>query len=168
MQTHEFKRLIGLLDTLTSNQLAQLGWRLRCGGGSRAVTEMIEGRIERRPHCPKCTSEHVVRNGHADGLQRYKCRDCGRTFNALTCTPLARLRHREKWLVQTNMLEAGLSVRRAAAEMRVHRTTAFRWRHRFLTLASSARARMLAGVAEAPGVRIDVASPREPLFELGA
>ena len=90
-----------------------------------------------------------MRNGHADGLQRYKCRVCGRTFNALTGTPLARLRHRETWLVQASLLDAGLSVRRAAAEMGVHRTTAFRWRHRFLMLASTARAGALAGVAEA-------------------
>lgn len=149
MQAHEFIRLMGLVDTLSSDQLARLMWRLRCGGGARAVTEMVEGRVEARPSCPTCTSGQVVRNGHANGLQRYKCRVCGRTFNALTGTPLARLRHREKWLVQASMLDASLSVRRAAAEMGVHRTTAFRWRHRFLRFASTTRASALAGVAEA-------------------
>jgi transposase-like protein len=39
-------------------------------------------------------------NDRADDLQRYKCRVCGVTFNALTGTPLARLRQREKWLLQ--------------------------------------------------------------------
>ena len=33
----------------------------------------------------------MVRNGQADGLQRYKCRGCGRRFNALSGTPLARV-----------------------------------------------------------------------------
>jgi transposase-like protein len=33
---------------------------------------------------------------HAHGLQRYRCVDCARSFNALTGTPLARLRHRPK------------------------------------------------------------------------
>jgi hypothetical protein len=90
----------------------------------------------------------VVRNGHADGLQRYKCRSCKRTFNALTGTPLARLRQRGKWLAQARALAEGLSVRGAAAQMGVHRTTAFRWRHRFLQLPATVRATALAGVAE--------------------
>jgi transposase-like protein len=51
--------------------------------------------------------------------------------------------------MQASVLEAGLSVRRAAVEMGVHRTTAFRWRHRILTQASSTRAGALNGVAEA-------------------
>ena len=47
--------------------------------------------------CLHCNCERVVRNGHASGLQRYKCRNCSKTFNALTATPLARLRHKDKW-----------------------------------------------------------------------
>ena len=68
----------------------------------------------------------------ADGLQRYKCRACGKTFNALTGTPLARLRHKSKWLEQTRAMPDGLTVHRAAAFLGVVPSTAFRWRHRFL------------------------------------
>ena len=35
----------------------------------------------------KCHCTRIVRNGQADGLQRFKCRSCGVTFNALTGTP---------------------------------------------------------------------------------
>jgi len=149
MQIQEFKRLMGLVDTLSSEQRSQLVLRLQSGGGEKAVKQMIESRMEGCPCCPHCSAKQVVRNGHADGLQRYKCRVCGKTFNALSGTSLARLRHREKWLMQAGVLEMGLSVRGAAIEMAVHRTTAFRWRHRFLALASSTRATALAGVAEA-------------------
>ena len=149
MRTHEFRRLMGLLDTLSADQRAQLQLQLTAGGGARSVSAIIEARAASGLCCPRCGAAHVVRNGHADGLQRYKCRGCGRTFNALAGTPLARLRHREKWLAQANALDAGLSVRKAALRMTVHRTTAFRWRHRFLKLASTRRATALAGVAEA-------------------
>jgi transposase-like protein len=30
--------------------------------------------------CSKCKSDHNVKNGHIHGLQRYKCKDCGRSF----------------------------------------------------------------------------------------
>lgn len=33
------------------------------------------------PHCPDCTSERTVKNGHIHtGKQRYLCRNCGRQF----------------------------------------------------------------------------------------
>jgi transposase-like protein len=45
-------------------------------------------------------------------------------------------------------LTEGLSVRQTAAQMGVHRTTAFRWSHRFVRLPAKVRATALAGVAE--------------------
>ena len=30
--------------------------------------------------CSKCKSSRNVKNGHIHGLQRYKCKDCGRSF----------------------------------------------------------------------------------------
>lgn len=149
MEAHEFRRLLGLIDTLGVAQRAQLELQLASGNDARAVATIIEGRLEAQPRCPRCDERHVVGNGHANGLQRYKCRACGRSFNALTGTALARLRQREKWLAQARALDEGLSVRRAAAQMGVHRTTAFRWRHRFLELPATVRATALAGVAEA-------------------
>jgi len=85
----------------------------------------------------------------ASGLQRYKCRTCQRTFNALSTTPLARLRMKAKWLQQQDVLLQGLSVSQAAATLDVADTTAFRWRHRFLQLAQTVKATTLAGVVEA-------------------
>ncbi len=35
--------------------------------------------------CPVCGCIHIVRNGHRkDGVQRYKCSDCGKSFVAMT------------------------------------------------------------------------------------
>jgi len=149
MHVHEFRRLLALVATLTREQCARLRECLDGASAADAVGAVIEGRLLARPCCPKCQSPRVVRNGHANGLQRYQCRGCAVTFNALTGTPLARLRQRVKWLGQAQALHAGLSVRKAAAEMGVHRTTAFRWRHRFVTRPCLIKASGLAGVAEA-------------------
>jgi len=91
----------------------------------------------------------VVRNGQADGLQRYKCRGCCKTFNALSGTLMARLRHKGKWLAQAQVLEEGLSVHAAAKKLQVAPSTAFRWRHRFLAHAQTVKAKALIGIAEA-------------------
>lgn len=99
--------------------------------------------------CPHCGSEHVVRNGSASGLQRYKCCDCRRTFNALTGTPLARLRHKTKWLAQAELLRNGVTITQAAQQLKVARSTAFRWRRRFMAAPKTIQAQSLVGIAEA-------------------
>ncbi|MCS0616217.1 IS1595 family transposase, partial [Massilia kyonggiensis] len=42
--------------------------------------------------CPHCGCARKHRCGQASGLQRFRCLKCGRSHNALTGTPLARLR----------------------------------------------------------------------------
>ena len=32
------------------------------------------------PPCPACTSHNVKKNGHQSGKQRYRCRDCQKTW----------------------------------------------------------------------------------------
>jgi len=55
---------------------------------------VIEERFASGALCPHCASEHVIRHGQANGLQRYRCRECSKTFNAVTGTPLNRLHKR--------------------------------------------------------------------------
>ncbi|CCK80529.1 putative IS-element [Desulfobacula toluolica Tol2] len=74
---------------------------------------------------------------------------CKRTFNAVTGTPLARLRHRDKWLSYLKAIREYLTVRKAGTLVGINRKTSFRWRHRFLTLIASDRPDSLHGITEA-------------------
>jgi transposase-like protein len=148
MRTAELKQPLAMTRRLTPSQREELMAQLTGDVARDEVATVIQGKLARHPGCPKCGGAHTVRNGQASGLQRYKCRGCGVTFNALTGTPLARLRHRHKWFEQVQALDEGLSVRKSAARMALHRITAFRWRHRFLALARDAKAQQLSGVAE--------------------
>jgi len=86
----------------------------------------------------------------------YRCRDCGRTFNALTGTPLARLRHKETWLTFGEALQNADSVRKSAKACGVAVTTAFRWRHRFLCAAKADKPTKLGGIVEADETFFDL------------
>jgi hypothetical protein len=48
--------------------------------------------------CPHCANREVVGWGRSHGLSRFRCESCARTFNALTKTPMARLRKKDRWL----------------------------------------------------------------------
>lgn len=148
MRARELKQLLSMATRLTPHQRGQLQARLASDLALDEALAMIEASLPEQPACPSCQHERTVRNGQANGLQRYKCRECGTTFNALTGTPLARLRRRDLWLQQARALDEGLSVRKAAQRMGVHRTTAFRWRHRFVMVARGVKAKQLHGVAE--------------------
>jgi transposase-like protein len=98
--------------------------------------------------CPHCDNRDVVRWGSASEIPRYRCKACKRTFNALTKTPLAHLRMKDKWGVQTGALIDGVSTAKAASRCDVHYTTAFRWRHRFLASLSGDKPKALSGIVE--------------------
>lgn len=122
----------------------------RLAPGNRVRTRLRSNhRSQADPCCPACRAERPYRHGLDRGIQRYRCRTCRKTFNALSGTPVSRLRHRAKWLdYLSNMLETK-SVRASAKAIDVHRNTSFRWRHRFLALAKHDRVECLAGIAEA-------------------
>ena len=73
---------------------------------------------------------------------------CGRTFNALTGTPLSGLHHKERWLSFGASLAEGETVEGVGERCDVAVSTAFRWRHRFLAAARH-RSGVLKGIVEA-------------------
>ena len=113
-----------------------------------SVVVALESRVE-RTGCPYCGCRKLQRWGGASGLPRYRCSDCRRTFNGLTGTPLARLRKKEHWADQGKALMTGESLVKAAERCGVAQTTAFRWRHRFLSAPALDKPRQLTGIVEA-------------------
>jgi len=142
------KRVTELVDELTSAQAQKLIEALKERGDGDEVQKLIEQQFESDVKCPHCGQRHIHRHGTAHGLGRYKCLDCGRTFNALTGTPLARLRHRSRWLKFSAQLNSSRSVRRAAIETDIDKSTSFRWRHRFLQAQKQSKDQSLVGIVE--------------------
>jgi transposase-like protein len=148
VEPRQFKQFIEQATSLSRRQRADLADVLNRGLRKEQTAALIEAAVARHA-CPRCHSLRVHRDGHADGLQRYRCVSCARSFNSLTGTPLARLRHRTKWLPYLDcMLQSG-TVRRAAALVGIHKNTSFRWRHRFLHSTKHDRSLPLAGIIEA-------------------
>lgn len=149
MKPEEFKELAAQLEKLTPHQRSIMSERLHGIEQAQAVHTTIENRISAKPICPQCGCDKVSKWGAANNLQRYRCKSCHKTFNALSGTPLSRLRHKDKWLVYTEQMAEGKSVRESAKACKVHRNTSFRWRHRFLVLPEGQKPGKLTGIAEA-------------------
>jgi len=131
METTRTQKLVPVLEKLeTSHELT-----IEQASHKDAMEELISQYLEpprEELQCPHCESTKLVLWGKRNNLQRYRCKDCKRTFNCLTGTPLAHLRHKEQWQEYVQCLKKGLSIRKAAAICGIHPNTAFTWRHRFL------------------------------------
>lgn len=148
MKSAEFKRLTTAVSKLDHHQRKRLIETLNNQADETQVIEVIESSFDGKKACPHCGSVKLYRFGVVSGLQRYRCRDCKKTFNALTKTPLARLRHKGRWLTYLEAMAQSRTVRQSAADSKVHRNTSFRWRHRFLKWISQDRPARLHGITE--------------------
>ena len=149
MERDDFQKLIALIDDLSQEQRDLVRKELEGGNDFERVVSIIENRLAAKRECAHCHCENVKKWGKSRGLQRYRCYDCGKTFNSLTHSPLAFLRKKDRWLKMAQALKEGLSVRKTAAQCGVSVPTAFRWRHRFLQAAAADKPIKLEGIAEA-------------------
>jgi len=149
MKAPGFAELFAQLSLLNQQQRTQVLAALHPAAGLDRIVALIDEIRSTTRRCPDCACERCHRHGQANDLQRFRCCACGRTFNDLTGTPLARLRHKGKWLDYLDTVLDSRAVRAAAKRVDVHRNTAFRWRHRFLDRVKDDRPARLSGIVEA-------------------
>lgn len=146
MRTEAFRDWLSQADELTPVQRQHGLEALR---QEQPLPEPWVAALNPHPRCPHCHHTPCGRWGQAHGLPRFRCAACGKTFNALTNTPLAHLRHRECWGEYAQALMDGDTVRGAARRCGIHKNTSFRWRHRFLALPAEVKPAHLQGIVEA-------------------
>lgn len=83
--------------------------------------------------CPTCASHSIRKHGSYRGIQRYRCKCCGRTFNDTINTPLHGIHNKPKMIQYAQAMPSHLSVRKSAAYIGISTTTSFTWRHKILS-----------------------------------
>ena len=144
MRNKAFSRLLSQMQKLTFEQTKKVEKYLHLKSSNENLEE-ITGEVN---NCPHCESKSFYKWGVRSGLQRYRCKECHKTFNALTNTSLARLRHKDVWLDYAKDLIDGKSIRYSAKHCNVDKSTTFRWRHRMLQVPKDIKAEHLHGIVE--------------------
>ncbi len=83
--------------------------------------------------CPECASTSYRKHGKDGGIQRYQCKDCGRTFKETVNTPLHWIHHKEKMSLYIWTMKNRMSIRTAADCVEISKNTSFSWRHKLLS-----------------------------------
>jgi transposase-like protein len=132
MDNTTFQAWLSAAEGLTASQRDEALGVLSGAPQAAASVAAVERGVDEERRCPHCHTPGAIKRGMARRLRRYQCKGCGRTFNAVTGTPLSGLHRKERWLAFGEALAQGETVRASARRCGIDPTTAFRWRHRFL------------------------------------
>lgn len=140
--------LSSLLASLSSDDKKALFDLLQTEVRDSAISEIPEKAI----CCPICGMvEHVVKNGKRNGLQRFMCKKCKKSFMGNTNTILERThKSLETWKKFIECMTLGMPLIKTAEICQINKNTAFAWRHKILDALSCASVGThLSGIVEA-------------------
>lgn len=84
-------------------------------------------------YCPHCGSEYFIKFGKYDGIQRYRCKSCRKTFSNTTNSLWKYSKHPpDKWLAFVELLGENKTLDYCARSLEISIVTAFNWRHKVL------------------------------------
>ena len=92
MRLADFNQLLSELRHLTNSQVQLAENFLAEKNSIQRIIRGIEQQLVDKPESPHCHSQVINRHGKPGAMQRYRCKNCLKTFNAATGTPLACLR----------------------------------------------------------------------------
>ena len=95
--------------------------------------EISESRFANGEACVYCDSTAIVKYGRVGKAQRYRCKECGKTFNTLTFSSLSYSKlPLDLWVHYVQCLISGYSIRQSAKAVGICVKTSFYMRHKLL------------------------------------
>lgn len=137
-----FKDWLDNLDKLTDDQKEELFKRLSDQGYEKDRNLKEQGLVVddkgKVIACPHCGSVTVVKHGTKDGKQRYRCKDCKKTFMETTDTFFSRSRLEEwQWKELLRGMVENLSIPKIAANTGLGVTAVWRNRNKIMQMVSN-------------------------------
>lgn len=99
--------------------------------------------------CPHCGSLKYSKDGHEkNGLQRFRCKSCKRSFTPYTGTWLAKINKKDKLIPYLKLMYEGKSLNKIKDELAINKKTAFDWRHKITSALQNAEGDSFKGITE--------------------
>ena len=84
-------------------------------------------------NCPNCNCKNYIKYGLYNGIQRYKCKNCGKTFSKTTDSLWSYSKKEPiQWIKFIEYVIERKSLRFCAKKLEISLVTAFYWRHKIL------------------------------------
>lgn len=93
----------------------------------------LQAKFENGKECPLCHGHHIVKNGTHNGVQQYKCKVCGKTFNWKKGTFLENSHlSLSTWIEYISSFIQEKTIRECASSSNISIPASFNCRHRLL------------------------------------
>jgi transposase-like protein len=121
--------------------------------GQKEISEIkAEIRQVHKRQCPHCSSHSIVANGKNKGVQRFRCKECGKNFSDNTGTSIANLKKGHLWSSYIKHMFDGHSIAKCAKLTGISIQTSFDWRHKVLSSLHSLSPERFEGISESDDI----------------
>ncbi len=104
--------------------------------------------LNKQGSCPHCGGKHYYRFGKDKGAQRFKCKDCRRTFTEYTGTWQEGLHKKELVGRYLELMSDQKSLDNISSSLKINKKTAFDWRHKILGTFKQDEGSSFSGIVE--------------------
>lgn len=97
--------------------------------------DLYKSREKAMKFCPICKSEHYIKHGSYNGIQRFRCKNkcCGKTFSLGTNSIWSySKKSANKWVEFIELMLEKRTLKYCAEKLNININTAFYWRHKVL------------------------------------
>jgi len=148
------KQLIQYFETLTKqgkeDLISHLISHLTNEADPASVRDFKDSQIDHSGlTCPHCSETKIIGYGSYNNVKRFRCKTCGKTFNALTGSAFHKIHKKEILHQYLFFMLQGYSLRRICKEMDICLKTAFDWRHKILKALVPKPSKKINGIIEA-------------------
>lgn len=155
-----FKQIVNMLKSSSDAEKERLFLYLKetlklPNTETELINELRESKFHEGFNCPHCESEDVIRHGKFNNRQRYKCKNCNKSFSDFTNTPLYRTRYPDEWIKFIECMIEGYSLRKCEEIIGINWTTLFYWRHKVLSALTKMDFEHFEGIVEMDETYID-------------
>ncbi|KAA6348694.1 hypothetical protein EZS27_003838 [termite gut metagenome] len=130
-----YQEILALATTLSKGEQHQLILSLSHLGQEEtgSLRSRCTALINKQAPCPHCGGKHYRRYGKARGAQRFKCKDCNRTFTEYTGTWLDGIHKKSLAEPYISLMIEEYSLDKIKEKLHINKKTAFDWRHKILS-----------------------------------
>jgi transposase-like protein len=130
-----YQEVLSLARNLSKEEQLQLIVNLTYSQDSETGVFRSRGKalINKQDSCPHCGGKHYIRFGTARGAQRFRCKDCGKTFNEYSGTWLEGIHKKSLAEPYMSLMIEHNSLDKIRKELNINKKTAFDWRHKILS-----------------------------------
>lgn len=146
-----YQEILEAALSLSPAERESLVSNLSSSSQAEAPSPRLSRLLDKQGVCPHCGGRHYYRFGKDKGAQRFKCKDCDRTFTEYIGTWQEGLHKKALVGRYLELMNEQKSLDKISSILKINKKTAFDWRHKILGTFRQDKGDSFSGIVESDG-----------------